>query len=63
MNKIFVEAYGIVTQDKGNEIYVDFGDVSVWLPKYKLEKYPIVGSSGDVVMPEWLAKEKKIIGE
>jgi len=53
---------GEVRHETDYAILVDFGDPeAVWLPKSQLEDWPDVGDCDDVIMPEWLAKEKGVI--
>jgi hypothetical protein len=42
-------------------VHVADGRRGWWLPKQHLEDWPDAGSSGSVIMPYWLGKEKDII--
>ena len=33
----------------------------IWLPKSQLEDWPEVGTAGEIIIAEWLAKEKEMI--
>jgi len=59
--KDIIEIYGIIHAETKMAIFVDVGNNTVWLLKSQIEDWPNVGESGEILMPEWLAKDKCII--
>lgn len=61
-----VEIFVIVEHETANAILVDAGtDESCWIPKSQISAEEIVTKrgqkSGQITIPEWLAKEKGLI--
>lgn len=59
------EAYGESLRETDKAILVKLRghDDELWLPKSQLAEYPGFGDHGDIVMSEWIAKQKELIGE
>jgi hypothetical protein len=55
---IEIEAEVIAETDMA--ILINDGMGEIWLPKSQLDDWPEVYSTGEIVMPEWLAKEKDL---
>lgn len=58
------EAYGEVTRETEKAVCVRLrgADDDIWLPKSQLATYPDFGEHGDIVMSEWIAGQKELLG-
>lgn len=60
--KGYIEIYGIVVHETELAVLIDCGlKDPLWFPKSHLEDWPDVGESGEILMTEWIAKEKEVI--
>lgn len=60
-DKSLIELSGTVLGETDLAVRIDFGDKTVWLPKSQMEDWPNVGETGEVLVKEWIAKEKELI--
>ena len=60
-DKNLIEVFGIVSAETDLAIKVDCGTGIIWIPKSQLEDWPNINKSGEILMQEWIAKEKGII--
>jgi hypothetical protein len=59
-----VDIAAIVIERRPTSIWINAGDTKAWLPLSQVEVDPEDASAGhavQVVLPEWLAKEKGLI--
>lgn len=60
--KDLVEIFCTVRLESEKAIKIDDGSGKhTWLPKSQLEDWPDVGTTGSLLIPEWLAEEKEFI--
>ena len=59
--KDYIALEGFVKRESAMAILADVEGKNVWLPKSQLEDWPDVGDEGEILIPEWLAMEKRLI--
>lgn len=67
-NKALVRLKGKTVHETGESLdegavllQIDGALKPIWFPKSQLEDWPDRKEYGDIIMPEWLAKEKEVI--
>lgn len=56
-----IEVSGKIVRSTEKAVHFDDGASQQWLPKSKIKIVEATGGIVEVLMPEWLAKEKKYI--